>query len=477
MTTSASPSRAGAVGRARMYVDGGDFERDLARRVAIRTESQALPASLPELERYVHEEMIPSFERMGFTCKVYANPVPQKGPLLLATHFEDASLPTVLGYGHGDVIRGQDALWTKGKGPWVTARDGDRLYGRGTADNKCQHTINMAAMAAVMAERGGRLGFNAKYLIETCEEAGSAGIHQCIAENKADFAASVFIGSDGPRVKMERPTIVLGNRGGLTFDLTCDLREGAHHSGNWGGLIADPAAILCHAIASIVGPRGALNIRAWLPGPIPNSTREALKDVEIDAGPEGPEIDTWWGEPHLTGPEKVFAWNSFAVLAMTSGRPEAPVNAISAKAWARCQLRFVVGTKVEEILPSLRRHLDQKGFPMVTITECADVGRFPATRTDTDHPWAQFTRRSFEATLPGVKPAVIPSTGGGIPNDAFQDILGLPTIWVPHSYAGCSQHAPDEHVLMPIMREATQLMAGLYWDIGQGPVPAPTSAA
>lgn len=471
MSAPTAPSRAGAIARAKSYVSGGDFERDLARRVTIRTESQALPQSLPELVRYVRDEMAPSFEKLGFTTKIYGNPVPEKGPLLLATRIEDPDLPTVLGYGHGDVIRGQDALWTKGKGPWVMARDGDKLYGRGTADNKCQHTINMGALAAVMAERGGRLGFNVKYLIETCEEAGSAGINQCVAAHKDDFAATVLIASDGPRVKSDRPTIVLGNRGGVTFDLICDLREGAHHSGNWGGLIADPASILCHAIASIVGPRGALRIRAWLPQPISNSVREALADVTIDGGPDAPEIDMWWGEPHLTPPEKVFAWNSFAVLAMTSGRPEAPVNAIAPNAKARCQLRFVVGTKVDEILPALRRHLDQNGFPMVQIVECDDVGRFPATATATDHPWAQFAKRSFETTEPGVKPAVLPSTGGGIPNDVFQDILGLPTLWVPHSYAGCSQHAPDEHILLSVMDSAVGLMAGLYWDIGEGLAP------
>ena len=50
-------------------------------------------------------------------------------------------------YGHGDVIRGQDASWTRGQGPWTLAEDGDRLYGRGTADNKGQHSINIAALA------------------------------------------------------------------------------------------------------------------------------------------------------------------------------------------------------------------------------------------------------------------------------------------------------------------------------------------
>ena len=194
-----------------------------------------------ELHRYLDEEMTPAFARLGFTTRIYDNPLPGQGPVLLATRIEDAKLPTVLGYGHGDVIRGLEDQWTKGKGPWVTARDGDRLYGRGTADNKGQHTLNMAALDAVRAERGGKLGFNAKFIIEMGEEAGSKGLAELVAAHKADFAADVLIASDGPRVKPERPTMTLGCRGAINFDLVCDLREGGHHSGNWGGLIANPA--------------------------------------------------------------------------------------------------------------------------------------------------------------------------------------------------------------------------------------------
>jgi len=234
-------TRAGAVQRARAYVEGGAFETELARRVAFKTESQKLPGSLPELIRYLDEEMAPAFARLGFTTRIYDNPLPGQGPVLLATYMEDASLPTVLGYGHGDVIRGLEDQWTKGKGPWVTARDGDRLYGRGTADNKGQHTLNMAALEAVRSERGGRLGFNVKFIIETGEEAGSKGLAELVAAHKADFAADVLIASDGPRVKPERPTMTLGCRGTINFDLVCDLRAGGHHSGNWGGLIANPA--------------------------------------------------------------------------------------------------------------------------------------------------------------------------------------------------------------------------------------------
>ena len=90
-----------------------------------------------------------------------------------------------------------------------------------------------------------------------------------------------------------------------------------------------------------------------------------------------------------------------------------------------------------------------------------------ASRLDPDHPAVGWASRSIEKTL-GVKPGVIPNSGGSLPNDIFLDMLGMPTLWVPHSYAGCSQHAPDEHVLAPLMRDGLRMMTGLFWDLGDG---------
>jgi acetylornithine deacetylase/succinyl-diaminopimelate desuccinylase-like protein len=465
-----SGTRQGAIDRALEYFDDGTFEAELARRVSYRTESQKID-SLPELHRYLDGEIIPAFKDMGFTCQKYDNPVGSGGPFLLAELFEDDRLPTVLGYGHGDVIFGQEDQWTRGKGAWETARDGDRLYGRGTADNKGQHTINMAATRAVLAERG-TLGFNAKFLIEMGEENGSIGLREVLEQNRDDFSADVFIGSDGPRMSPFRPTLTLGARGAENFDLVVDLREGGHHSGNWGGLIADPATILAHAIASIVGPRGRIKIKDWLPPPTPASVKQALEGLEIETGPGAPDIDHDWGEPGMTPAEKVYSWNSFAVLAMKSGNPDSPVNAISPRAKAHCQLRYFAGTDVVNILPALRKHLDEHGFGMVEISQPPpeNSAGFFASRTEPDHPWVISVCQSMERTL-GEPPAVIPSMGGSICNDLFTDLLGLPALWIPHSYAACSQHAPDEHILMSVTRTALPIMAGLYWDIGDGLVP------
>lgn len=465
-------SREGAIGRVRTYLESGAFEAELARRVAYKTESQKLPASLPHLHAYLREDIGPAFEAMGFSCRLYDNPLPGQGPVLLATRLEDPKRPTVLGYGHGDVIHGLDEQWTKGKGPWVLARDGERLYGRGTADNKAQHTINMAALRSVIEERGGRLGFNAKFMVEMGEEAGSRGLDQVIAANRADFAADVLVASDGPRVQPGRPTLTLGCRGAINFDLVCDLREGAHHSGNWGGLIADPGIILANAIASIVGPTGHLLVEELKAPPMSEAVAGALAGVEVEGGAAGPAIEAWWGEPGRTPAERVYGGNVFVVLAMGAATPGKPVNAIPPKAIAHCQLRFVAGTDIDTIRPALERHLKAKGFDRVAVTDppAYNNGDFVATRTEPDHPWVRWAERSMARTS-NTKPAVIPQSGGSICNGLFTDLLGMPTLWVPHSYTSCAQHAPDEHILLPLSRSALELMAGLYWDLGESGTP------
>src|SRR5690606_37778654 len=160
-------------------------------------------------EAFLREEMEPTLAGMGFTSRIYSNDIECQVPVLLSIRIEVPSLLTVLGYGPGEIIPGLADTSTKGKRPWVTARASYRLYGRGTADNKGQHTINLAALQAVLEERV-RLGFNVKFMIEMGEEAGSKGLNELVSANREDFAADVLIASDGPRTRPERPTLTLG---------------------------------------------------------------------------------------------------------------------------------------------------------------------------------------------------------------------------------------------------------------------------
>ncbi len=452
-------SRAAAIAAAEAVFDDGRFEAELARLIAIPTESQN-PERAPDLARYLGDGVGPILTRMGYEQSVHDNPVAGSPPFLIARRIEDDGQPTVLTYGHGDVIAGQDARWTKGGGPWKLTRDGDRLYGRGTADNKGQHLTNLLALEAVLGARGA-LGFNSTILIDMCEEIGSQGLDAFCAQHKDLLKADALIASDGPRLHADQPNLVLGTRGALNFDLVAQFREGAHHSGNWGGLLRDAGIRLAHAIACITDARGQIRVPEWRPDSLTEPVRRALAEVTIA---DGPEVDPEWGEEGLTPPERVYGWNTFVVLSMLSGIPEAPQNAVQGEARATCQLRFVVGTDDREILPALRRHLDAEGFADVTIVEW-DKDLFRATRLDPEDPWVSRVADAIEATS-GQRPVVLPNAGGSLPNDTFADTLGLPTIWIPHSYGGCQQHAPDEHLLAPVARQALGLMAGVFWDVG-----------
>jgi acetylornithine deacetylase/succinyl-diaminopimelate desuccinylase-like protein len=465
-------TRERAVARALAAFDGDSFRNRLAALVAIPSTSQD-PNHEADVRRYLEDGIRPWLQQMGFTVAIHRNPDERFGPILTAERMENPLRPTILTYGHGDTVRGLEGQWRRDLDPWRLQQDGNRWYGRGTADNKGQHALNLTALDAVLAERGGHLGFNLKLVLETCEERGSVGLREFVAAHRAQLAADVLIGSDGPRVAPDVPTIATGTRGTFHFDLVVDLRPGGVHSGHWGGVTTDPAVILAHAIGAIIDRDGRILVRDWVPqNGLTPEMREILQSCPVEGGGEAASIDPDWGEPGLTAAEKIYGWTSFIVLAMISGQPENPVNAVAPNARANCQIRYTVDADPTRFASALRRHLDAAGFGAVRI-ETAGI-RMPASRTDPAHPWVRFAAASMERSL-GRRVQVIPNSSGGLPGDVFADHLGTPLVWVPHSYNGCKQHGPDEHLLIAPAREGMASMAGLWWDLGEDGSPPSVS--
>lgn len=448
-----------AVQHATQYFDKGYFKKDLAELISVKTESQNNECNL---ENYYDQNIIPMLVKMGFKCKVMENPLSKANIILFAERIENAEFSTILTYGHGDVVLGQDSCWDNGLSPYKLIEKDNRYYGRGTADNKGQHLINIKALNSLLSVQK-KLGFNFKILFEMGEEIGSPGLKAFCQQNKELLKADVFIASDGPRISQKIPTIFTGSRGGINFDLSVNLRDNAHHSGNFGGILKDPSIILSHAIASITDARGQINIPEWLPTSLTPDIKEILAKLPlVDAGFD---LDPDWGQKELTMTERVFGWNSFSVLAMLSGEPEAPLNAISGHARSTCQLRFVVGTDVNKIIPALRNHLNSFGFEDVNIHE-SEMTPFPATRLEMNNSWLSLITKSLENSMGG-KIDLLPNLGGSLPNDSFSEILELPTIWIPHSYAGCAQHSPNEHLSVPLARQALICMTALFADLSK----------
>ncbi len=446
------------------YWDSGAFLDNLCALVALPSESQN-PAAGAELRRYLEQGLSPYLQEPRFEVRILDNPESGGGPFLVATRHEGPDLPTVLVYGHGDVVNGNPEEWRAGLDPWMVTVEGDRVYGRGTADNKGQHLIALKALALAAAARGGNLGFNAKVIIETGEERGSIGLARFLERHRELLAADVFIGVDGPRQCFSRPEIRLGNRGVVVFDLVTALRDGSHHSGHWGGVLADPGVLLAHAIAAVVSSDGRIRVPEWLPETIPASVREACRAMIADPIPGMPDEDAGWGEPGMNRLERTHIWSSVTVQTLLAGNPARPMNAVPPEARARVEIRHTVDADPEGFLPALRRRLDGVGLTRVDVVPIADEVPFPAHRTDPGDPWVRRVVSLLETASNGPV-NVVPCSSGSDPGGLFARILGLPVIWMPHSYAGCRQHGPDEHALGSLLRRGLIDMTVLFCHLG-----------
>ena len=448
--------------QAAAWFDRGEFREVLARRVAMATESQRSDRQA-QLRAYLHQEIAPSLVEMGFTLHWLENAEAAHCPFLVARRRENDALPTMLCYGHGDVVFGDDENWRSGLMPWQLSEEGDRWYGRGSADNKGQHSVNIAALQQIFHARGGHLGFNCTLLFEMGEEISSPGLAALCQQHGELLQADLFIASDGPRVNAERPTLFLGSRGCVNFQLSINARDNACHSGNWGGLLSNPATQLANAIASLVNQQGQLQVTALKAPPVSAAVRDILSDIIVAGNPGDPQTDITWGEAGLSQSERLYAANTLEVLSMVAGNPQRPMNAIPPTATAVCQLRFVVGTDWQNLVSHLQAYLVAHGFPQVEVTFLRGS---PATRLDPTDPLVDWTL-AIMAESSGKKPALLPNLGGSLPNDVFADILGLPTLWIPHSYPACGQHGVNEHMLKSIAREGLLIMTRLLWQLGE----------
>jgi acetylornithine deacetylase/succinyl-diaminopimelate desuccinylase-like protein len=144
-------TRANAVACAHTMLRSGEFLRQLDRRVAYQTESQN-PEQRDALRAYLTDELQPSFASMDFSTRLIESPT-GKGPYLLAEYRESASAPTVLIYGHGDVVDGMAGEWRDNLDPWRTTQVGNRVYGRGTAAASSASTSNSSSRPARKSAR------------------------------------------------------------------------------------------------------------------------------------------------------------------------------------------------------------------------------------------------------------------------------------------------------------------------------------
>jgi acetylornithine deacetylase/succinyl-diaminopimelate desuccinylase-like protein len=381
-------------------------------------------------------------------------------PVVYAEWLGAPGRPTVLIYGHYDV-QPPDPLSEWLSPPFAPkVRDG-KLFGRGAGDNKGQIFAQIAAARAWL-ETTGAMPVNVKFLIEGEEETGSPHLEAFVREHRDLLAADLVYTSDGPVHDDAHPQVVYGVRGLLYVELRARGTSHDLHSGNWGGLVPNPAWTLVELLGTMRDRQGRITVPGFHddvrpPSPavetamatIPLDQREALATVGVDRLP--PPDGLGYFARLMTTPTL-----NIAGFSSGYGGPGTK-TIIPATATVKIDMRLVPDQRADDIFARFTEHVARHA-PGVEVLR---LGSMEPSYTPLEHPYAAIVRRAVTTGF-GTPPIDVPLLGGSLPDAVFTKILGLPSFLVPYANADERNHAPNENIAVDRFFAGVRTAASLF---------------
>jgi acetylornithine deacetylase/succinyl-diaminopimelate desuccinylase-like protein len=377
-------------------------------------------------------------------------------------HAPDA--PTVIVYGHYDV-QPVDPIELWETAPFDPFVKGDRVIGRGSADDKGQVHIHLRATEALLATRGG-LPVNLKFVFEGEEESSSVHLDAWLELNRARLAADLAVISDSGFFDGNLPAITVGLRGICYIQVDVTTTAVDLHSGSFGGAVQNPANALAQIIASLKGPDGRIRVPGFYDDVVALTETDRAAFAALPFDEEA--YRTALGLSALVGEA------GYSTLERRGGRPTLDVNGIwggfegdgsktiiPAHAHAKISCRLVTAQDPGTIFELLKAFILEVAPPGCSV-QVQFLGGGRPSLTPIDHPATQAAARALEATF-GVAPLYI-REGGSIPICAsFESILGLPVVLLGFTPPDDNAHAPNESMSLPNHETAIRTVAA-YWD-------------
>jgi acetylornithine deacetylase/succinyl-diaminopimelate desuccinylase-like protein len=352
--------------------------------------------------------------------------------------------PTILVYGHYDVQPAEPLdLWKTE--PFSPAQIGDRLYARGASDMKGQIIATLKVVEAVLATS--KLPVNIKFLFEGEEEIGSPSLEEFMQNHKKILSCDFVLNPDAGMIAAEIPTIVYALRGLAYFELRVFGPEHDLHSGIFGGVVHNPAQVLCDLISAMHDEHG----RVTLPGFYDNvkdlSTEERLELSRLPIDEKYYKIKTGvseiWGEDAYSPAERVGARPTLEVNGMLSGfTGKGSKTVIPSWAMAKISTRLVPDQNPDEVNKQLRNFLETHA-PKTVHWDLISFHGGPASISDRNLPATRALMNALEKVW-GTKP-VFKREGGSIPVVAsVKRILGVESVLSGFGLPDDNPHGPNE---------------------------------
>ena len=366
-------------------------------------------------------------------------------PVVYADWLHATGAPTVIVYCHYDVqpVDPLD-LWTSP--PFEPVVEGDRILGRGVADDKGQLHLHLRAIEALLATRG-RLPVNLRIVFEGEEESSSVHLDRWLEANRGRLAADFALISDTGFFDGNIPSITVGLRGLMYAQIDVTGTAVDLHSGSYGGTVDNPANALARIIAGLKDGDGRILVPGFYDDVVEltEEERERLRELPFDEAAylEHLGLPALHGEPDYSTLERRGARPTLDVNGIWGGfQGEGAKTIIPAHAHAKVSCRLVTAQDPGRIFAAFRDHVLAIA-PRGVRVEVRDLGGGHPSLTPIDHPATQAAARALAATF-GRDPVYI-REGGSIPVCAtFERTLGLPVVLLGFDPPDQRAHAPNE---------------------------------
>ncbi|RPI27627.1 MAG: dipeptidase [Chloroflexota bacterium] len=361
-----------------------------------------------------------------------------------------AGAPTALLYGHYDVQPAEPLeLWESGA--FEPTLRGDYLYARGASDMKAQLLVLLKSIEAIM--QTGKFPVNLKFLFEGEEEIGSPNLPPFIKANREMLACDIAVNPDTGMIDPDVPTITYALRGMAYFEVR--LTGPAHdlHSGVFGGVVHNPAQVLCDLVAGMRDEHGCVTLPGFYDRVRSLDDEERAELARLPLGEEFylsqtgvPEL--WNGEEGYTLVERIGARPTLEVNGLLAGYTGPGAKTVlPAQAMAKISMRLVPDQDPKEVYQQLLAYMEEKA-PKTVKWEISDLVGGPASISDRHSRYVEAMRRALSAVWE--KKPVFKREGGSVPVVShFQEILGIETVNTGFGMLGDNAHGPNEKQNLP----------------------------
>jgi acetylornithine deacetylase/succinyl-diaminopimelate desuccinylase-like protein len=372
-------------------------------------------------------------------------------PLVYGEWLGAPGKPTILFYGHYDV-QPPDPLDEWKSAPFEPEVRGDDIFARGACDDKAQVLIQINAVKALMAMHG-RLPVNVKFLLEGEEETGGEHIEAYVKTRPPKLKADAAIICDTEMFAPELPTICVGLRGMVYYEIFAEGANHDLHSGVYGGAAPNPIQALAEILCSLKDRDGRIRIPGFYDRVVPPSQKERdawarLPFDEREYTEKEMGARELVGEPNVPLFERVWARPTLEVHGIRGGfTGEGAKTVIPARAVAKVSTRLVADQRVDEAIAQFTAAV-MAAAPRGVRIEVKPLHSGAPSLTDPDNPFI----RSAAAALKEAwgKETVYIRSGGSIPIvGVFDRYLGIPSVMMGFGLPDDNLHAPNEKFHLP----------------------------